>query len=82
MKSKVPPLMEMTVAMQAIAGSSESEPPVSEVSDQYSMLEQAYHTVKNVLRVTNEGELVGGELSLNVLESLPLIGRLPNSHCP
>ena len=36
-----------------------------------SMLEQAYHTVKNVLRVTREGELVGGELSLNVLESLP-----------
>ena len=52
-------------------GSSDSEPPVSEVSDQYSMLEQAYHTVKNVLRVTNDGELVGGELSLNVLESLP-----------
>ena len=52
-------------------GSSDSEPPMSEVSDQYSMLEQAYHTVKDVLRVTREGELVGGELSLNVLESLP-----------
>ena len=35
------------------------------------MLEQAYHTVKNVLWVTREGELVGGELSVNVLESLP-----------
>ena len=61
--------MEMTVAMQATV--TESEPPVSEVSDLYSMLEQAYHTIKNVLRVTNDGGLVGGEVSLNVLESLP-----------
>ena len=35
------------------------------------MLEQAYHAVKNVLRVTNDGELIDGELSLNVLESFP-----------
>ena len=52
-------------------GSSGSEPPVSEVRDHYSMLEHAYHAVKNVLRVTNDGELIGGELSLNVLESFP-----------
>ena len=52
-------------------GSSDSEPPVSEVSDQCSMLEHAYHATKNVLRVTKEGSLVGGEVSLNVLESFP-----------
>ena len=35
------------------------------------MLEHAYRAVKNVLRVTNDGELIGAELSLNVLESFP-----------
>ena len=51
--------------------SSDSEPPVSEVSDQYSMLEHAYHAAKDVLQVTKDGSLVGGEVSLNVLESFP-----------
>ena len=52
-------------------GSSDSEPPVSEVSDQYSMLEHAYHAAKDLLQVTKDGSLVGGEVSLNVLESFP-----------
>ena len=52
-------------------GSSDSEPPVSEVSNQYSMLEHAYHAAKDVFQVTKDGSLVGGEVSLNVLESLP-----------
>ena len=51
--------------------SSGSEPPVSEVSDQYSMLEHAYHAAKDTLKVTKDGSLVGGEVSLNALESFP-----------
>ena len=51
--------------------SSDSEPAMSEVSDQYSMLEHAYHSVRNVFSTTSEGKLVGGDGSLNQLESLP-----------
>ena len=51
--------------------SSDSEPAMSEVSDQYSMLEHAYHSVRNVFSATSEGKLVGGDGSLNQLESLP-----------
>ena len=51
--------------------SSDSEPAMSEVSDQYSMLEHSYQSVRNVFSTTLEGKLVGGDGSLN-LESLPL----------
>ena len=51
--------------------SSESEPAMSEVSVQYSMLEHAYQTVKNDFHTTADGQLVGGDGSLNQLESLP-----------
>ena len=51
--------------------SSDSEPAMSEVGDQYSMLEHAYHSVRNVFSTTSEGKLVGGDGSLNQLESLP-----------
>ena len=51
--------------------SSDSEPAMSEVSDQYSMLEHAYQSVRNVFSTTSEGKLVGGDGSLNQLESLP-----------
>ena len=44
---------------------------MSEVSDQYSMLEHAYQLVRNVFSTTSEGKLVGGDGSLNQLESLP-----------
>ena len=47
--------------------SSDSEPAMSEVSDQYSMLEHAYQSVRNVFSTTSEGRLVGGDGS----ESLP-----------
>ena len=50
--------------------SSESEPAMSEVSVQYSMLEHAYRTIKNAFHAT-DGQLVGGDGSLNQLESLP-----------
>ena len=50
--------------------SSESEPAMSEVSVQYSMLEHAYQTIKNAFHTT-DGHLVGGDGSLNQLESLP-----------
>ena len=50
---------------------SDSEPAMSEVSDQYSMLEHAYQSVRDVFRTTSEGKLVGGDGSLNQLESLP-----------
>ena len=49
----------------------DSEPPVSEVSDQYSMLDHAYHTVRDTIQTTADGSLVGGDGSLNLLESLP-----------
>ena len=51
--------------------SSDSEPAMSEVSDQYSMLEHAYQSVRNVFSTTLEGKLVGGDGFLNQLESLP-----------
>ena len=51
--------------------SSDSEPAMSEVSDQYSMLEHAYQSIQNVFSTTSEGKLVGGDGSLNQLESLP-----------
>ena len=51
--------------------SSDSEPPVSEVSDQYSMLEHAYHAAKDTLHVTKDGSLVRGEVSLNVMDFPP-----------
>ena len=51
--------------------SSDSEPAMSEVSDQYSMLEHAYQSIRNVFSTTSEGKLVGGDGSLNQLESLP-----------
>ena len=38
---------------------------MSEVSDQYSMLEHAYQSVRNVFSTTSEGKLVGGDGSLN-----------------
>ena len=44
---------------------------MSEVSDQHSMLEHAYQSVRNVFSTTSEGKLVGGDGSLNQLESLP-----------
>ena len=44
---------------------------MSEVSDQYSMLEHAYQSIQNVFSTTSEGKLVGGDGSLNQLESLP-----------
>ena len=50
---------------------SDSEPAMSEVSDQYSMLEHAYQSVRDAFHTTTEGKLVGGDSSLNQLESLP-----------
>ena len=50
---------------------SDSEPAMSEVSDQYSMLEHAYQSVRDAFHTTSEGKLVGGDSSLNQLESLP-----------
>ena len=41
--------------------SSDSEPAMSEVSDQYSMLEHACQSVRNVFSTTSEGKLVGGD---------------------
>ena len=52
------------------ADCSDSEPAMSEVSDQYSMLEHAYQSVRDVFSTTSEGKLVGGDGSLNQLESL------------
>ena len=50
--------------------SSESEPAMSEVSVQHSMLEHAYQSIKDAFSA-NDGQLVGGDGSLNQLESLP-----------
>ena len=50
---------------------SDSEPAMSEVSDQYSMLEHAYKSTRDVFSTTSEGKLVGGNGSLNQSESLP-----------
>ena len=44
---------------------SDSEPAMSEVSDQYSMLEHAYQSIKDVFSTTSDGKLVGGDGSLN-----------------
>ena len=41
--------------------SSDSEPAMSEVSDQYSMLEHAYQSIRIVFSTTSEGKLVGGD---------------------
>ena len=50
---------------------SDSEPAMSEVSNQYSMLEHAYQAVRDAFHTTSEGERVDGDSSLNQLESLP-----------
>ena len=50
--------------------SSDTEPAMSEMSDQYSMLEHAYQSIRNVFSTTAEGKLVEGDGSLNQLESL------------
>ena len=50
--------------------SSASEPAVSEISVQHSMLEHAYQSIKDAFS-TNNGQLVGGDGALNQLESLP-----------
>ena len=46
----------------------DSEPPVSEVSNQKSMLDHAY---RDAIHTTADGKLIGGDSSLNLLESLP-----------
>ena len=51
--------------------STDSEPAMSEVSDQYSMLDHAYQTVRDAFHTTADGKLIGGDISLNQLESLP-----------
>ena len=51
--------------------STESEPAMSEVSDQYSMLDHAYQTVRDAFHTTADGKLIGGDSSLNQLQSLP-----------
>ena len=50
---------------------SDSEPAMSEVSDQYSMLEHAYQSVRDAFHTTTERKLMGVDSSLNQLESLP-----------
>ena len=61
----------MHVTALRVKVSSDSESAMSEVSDQYSMLEHAYQSIRNVFSTTSEGKLVGGDGSLNQLESLP-----------
>ena len=51
--------------------SSDSESAMSEVSNQYSMLDHAYQSVRDAFHITVEGRLIGGDSSLNQLESLP-----------
>ena len=51
--------------------STDSEPAMSEVSDQYSVLDHAYQTVRDAFHTTADGKLIGGDSSLNQLESLP-----------
>ena len=62
----------MTLPMEVVVAdeSSESEPAMSEVSVQHSMLEHAYQSIKNAFSASN-GQLVGGDGALNQLESLP-----------
>ena len=60
---------------------SDSEPAMSEVSDQYSMLEHAYQSVRDAFHTTTEGKLVGGDSSLNQLESLPAHWPLAKLTC-
>ena len=50
---------------------SASEPAMSEVSVQHSMLEHAYQSIKDAFSAANNGQLVGGDGALNQLESLP-----------
>ena len=47
-----------------------SEPAMSEVSVQHSMLEHAYQSIQNAFSANN-GQLVGGDGTLNQLELLP-----------
>ena len=61
----------MQVAVLLVTVKIVSEPAMSEVSDQYSMLEHAYQSTRNVFSTTSKGKLVGGDGSLNQLESLP-----------
>ena len=51
--------------------SSGSEPPASEVSDQYSMLEHAYDAAKNAFHVDQDDTLQGGNATLNLMEIFP-----------
>ena len=41
------------------------------MSDQYSMLDHAYHTVRDAIHTTGDGKLIGGDSSLSLLGSLP-----------
>ena len=52
--------------------SSDIEPPVSEVSDQHSMLEHAYSVARDAFNVKEDGTLEGDEASLNVMDIFPL----------
>ena len=51
--------------------SSGAEPPLSEVSDQHSMLEHAYSIVQNAFVVHEDGTLENEEASLNMMDLFP-----------
>ena len=51
--------------------SSDKEPPVSEVSDQHSMLEHVYSVARAAFKVKEDGTLEGDEASLNVMDICP-----------
>ena len=51
--------------------SSCSEPPLSEVSDQHSMLEHTYQATNGVFKVNRDGTLQGGKATLNLMEIFP-----------
>ena len=71
------PPTEVIVAMKATATPAARvkaqtlNPPLSEVSDQQSMLEHAYMVARDAFKVREDGTLEGGEASLNVMDIFP-----------
>ena len=59
-----------------IDSSTDFEPPVSEVSDQYSMLDHAQRTVRNAIHTTADGKVIGEDSSLNLPTDGLIVGHL------
>ena len=69
-----PTVMRVAMKVAALLARG-SQSAMFEVSDQYSMLDHAYQSVRDALHTTTEGKLMGGDSSLNQSKVFHHIGR-------